>query len=578
MILQELCNYYDILAKDPESGIAPVNYSSVPCSYVLVLSKIGDLKGVIPITDEKKRTYLLVPEQKGRSGKNPPPYFLCDNAKYLLGYEYDKKKKELIPTDDRLNAAYEFYRTITKDSADEGLAAVVAFLKKRVAKEPLGIAEDNPMFQGGNIVFRFEDEGYVHDRPEVKNLWDRFCETSSPAELTGQCLVTGEQDQTIAKTHTPLKGIANAKQSGCSMVSFNFPSVQSYGKSQSHNAPVSVKAMFQYTTALNYLLANKKSRVRLADATVVFWAQTPREQEVLSFFLIEQPTNPVSEQEQDAITEEEISQILQNVREGKPVSGIANPLSKTYVLGLSPNAARTSVRFWYENTFYDFIVRMNDHQNLMQVQKSEKLPRYVSISQILREITPKSTTWWENVPASYEHALFQAILTGSAYPISVYAAVLMRIRAEAGKEYSIDAVRVGYLKSVLMRNFHVEELTMSLNQDSTNTAYSLGRLFAVMEALQAKANGTATIRSRYFASASVNPKLVFPSLLNLAQHHIVKVEAGGYYDKQMEKILSSVSEFPASLSLEEQGMFVLGYYHQREFLYMKKEDKEKLEA
>lgn len=163
--------------------------------------------------------------------------------------------------------------------------------------------------------------------------------------------------------------------------------------------------------------------------------------------------------------------------------------------------------------------------------------------------------------------------------MSVYTAVLVRIRAEAGKEYSIDAVRAGYLKAVLRRNYYHEELSMSLDLSSTNPAYLLGNLFAVLELLQKSANGSSNIRSRYFASASVNPKLVFPSLLNLAQHHIVKDDQySGWYDRQIQNLLGRITEFPAYLSLEDQGMFVLGYYHQREYNYLKKEDKEKLEA
>lgn len=577
MILQELCKCYEVLAQDPDSGVARVNYSSIPCSFAFVISRSGDLQGVIPLVEEKKRTYLVVPEQKGRSGKNPPPYFLCDNAKYLLGYEYDKKNKVLVPTEERLLATYAYYREIQGDSQDIGLEAVMVFLKKRLTHEPLDLRADHPVFQGGNIVFRFEKEGYVHDRPVVKALWEQFCEQNSHIEQIGQCLVTGEESQKIAKTHTFVKGVMNAKATGSALVSFNFPSALSYGKTQSYNAPVSEKAMFAYTTALNYLLANKKNRARLADTTVVFWASTPREQDVMSFFLAE-PESDVSQSEEDAIIEEEIAQILQNVREGRPISEIGNPQSTTFVLGLAPNAARTSVRFWYANTFYEFMVKMADHQEKMQIQKPDTVPKYVTISQILREITPKSQKWWENVPASYEQALFQAILSGSRYPRSVYTAVLMRIRAEAGEDYSINAIRVGYLKAVLIRNFNEKGLTMSLDMNSTDTAYSLGRLFAVLEALQAKANGSSTIRSRYFASASVNPKLVFPSLLNLAQHHIQKIPTGGYYDMQIEKILSIITNFPANFSLEEQGKFILGYYQQREFLYMKKDDKEKMEA
>lgn len=571
MILSALCELYEMLAENPESGVALPNYSSIPCSYAVVISKDGDFKGVITLVEDKKRKNLIVPEQKGRSGKNPPPYFLCDNAKYLLGFEYDKKTKTLISTSDRLNAAYDYYREVIGDSKDESLLAVLAFLKNRAERKPIDVEPENPIYQSGNIVFRLEDGGYVQDTPEVKAVWEKYCGSSDSDKVIGQCLITGEMNQPIARTHTMLKGVADANTTGCSLVGFNFDSVSSYGKSQSYNAPVSEKAMFEYTTALNYLLSDSKSKIRLGDSTVVFWAKSSgKEQEIMSFLLSGYSDD---KEKRDILTEQEIMDILKNVRDGKPVSEISNPDTKTYILGLAPNVARASVRFWYESSFSDFILKMAKHQDNLRVVKSEKLRKYVSITDILKSVTPKTKIWWENVPASYENALFRAVVSGAQYPQSVYNAVLMRIRAEAGDDFGIDSVRAGFLKAVLIRNFHAEELTVSLNEKSTDTAYNLGRLFAVMEALQAKANGTSTIRSRYFASASVNPKLVFPSLLNLAQHHADKADMGVHYDRMIEKIISNVSEFPANLSLEEQGKFVLGYYHQREFIYTKKEDR-----
>lgn len=578
MILQELCSYYDVLSADSESGVALRNYSAAACSYAVTLSASGEMKGIIPLAEDKKKLTLIVPEQKTRTSK-PSPYFLCDNAKYFLGFEWKKDKEKnqvFLPTEKYLQTAYALHQEIAGDSGNKPLQAVLQFLKNRIEGIPLDIEPDHPIYQRDLIVFRYEDEGYVHEIPEVRTLWETYCSQDSADEIYGQCMITGAENQMIARIHTNLKGISGGQASGCSLVSFNKNSFESYGKSQSYNAPISETAMFKYTTALKYLLSKKENSLRLADTTVVFWAESKKEESFISYFLASESSGPDSVADKN--TEKEIAEILQNVRDGKSVSGIANPESKTCILGLSPNMARLSVRFWYRNTFRDFVLRMAEHQENMRVLNSKGEFRYVSISQILRRIAPPGKEWWTKVPASYERALFQAIISGAPYPMSVYTGVLMRIRAEAGDTFCVDPVRVGYLKAVLMRNYHNEELSVTLNQKSTDTAYSLGRLFAVMESLQEKANGVSTIRSRYFAAASMSPKKVFPSLLNLSQHHIAKYKMSGYLDKMMESILSVISEFPAHLSLEEQGRFVLGYYHQREYLYMKKEDKEKLEA
>ena len=582
-----LCGLYENLAKNPESGVALPDYSTVACSYVITISPAGEFIGIARAGNGKKRTLLTVPEQKGRTGPIPPPYFLCDNAKYLLGKGYDNAAKKNIPTPERVLSSLAFHRKIIGSSDDAGLCAVLAFLKNRAAGVPIDILDDDLVYRGGSIVFRLRNaKNCIHDRAAAYKVWEDFCDSALSPELRGQCLVTGKFNQPIAQVHTPLKGVADANKTGSALVSFNLGSAESYGKSQGYNAPVSKKAMFMYTTALNHLLSDAKSRIRIGDTTVVFWTERSgenRDSSLISALLGSEI--PPDADSPGGFSRQEIDEIMKKVRSGN-AAGDPYFQVKICILGLAPNAARISVRFWYEDTLENFIRNMGEHAENMQVIQSGKIsPRVVSMGDILRCITVKSNKkWWEMVPSSYETALFGAIVSGDPYPSSVCAAVLMRIRAEAGDEFGIDSIRAGYLKAYLLRYYQKRNLTekmkvvcVSLNQDSIDTAYSLGRLFAVIEALQQNVNGKATIRARYFASASANPKLVFPKLLDVAQHLIAKT-AGKYFDNQIEAVLSGIKEFPAALNLENQGKFVLGYYHQREYIYTKKEDKEKLAA
>jgi CRISPR-associated protein Csd1 len=121
---------------------------------------------------------------------------------------------------------------------------------------------------------------------------------------------------------------------------------------------------------------------------------------------------------------------------------------------------------------------------------------------------------------------------------------------------------------------------MSLNENSNNRSYLLGRLFAVLEKVQRDANPgiKSTIRDKYFSSASTTPASTFPTILSLAQHHISKLEYGAYYDKMIGEIMDKLEvdddPFPKNLSLDEQGIFYLGFYHQRNKFYKGKDQQE----
>lgn len=606
MILQALCELYDVLAADKNVEIPLSNYSAVECSYRITLSPDGSVVGCVELGNENKKTEKhTVPEHEKRSSIRP--YFLCDTPKYLLGYEVETDKKtkqiEFLPRQDWIRASLAYHRELIGDSSDEGLRAFLLFLEKQVSRP--GNAFPKDMYTGKNLIFQFDgDQNDIHDRPATKIIWEKFRQQPSPDELCGQCLITGEPNVPIAKTHNSVT-ISGGKGTGCSLVSFKPDSFTSYGKKQSYNAPVSKNAAFKYITVLQHLLDSPDMHSKIGETRVVFWAtKTGTEQSILAQFF---PSNKM--EKRDPRMTEKIENIMKAIRAGKSFCDIADPSVETYVLGMSPNAARVSVRFWYTSTFEKFMRNMTSHQDALGLKNRYGEVRSVSITEILRRtVSSVVTNWWEKCPNSLEQSLYNAILTGAPYPISLYITMLMRIRSEAGivpkkaasakKETQgkkkgektessetdgIDHIRVGYVKAVLSRNFKRDDVTMSLNLKSTNKAYTIGRLFAVLEKLQYEANNDSTIRSRYFASASTNPKLVFPSLLNLAQHHIAKVDsekdgyASKYYDADISKLLWNLdNEFPATLNLEEQGLFILGYYHQREYYYMKKEDKEKL--
>jgi len=352
---------------------------------------------------------------------------------------------------------------------------------------------------------------------------------------------------------------------------------------------VSESAMFKYTTALKYLLSHQDYRMRIADATVVFWAETNGTacEEVVSLFLDPPATtegeksgeNSDPERVQDWQKIEQIKDILDKVRKGQKIHTTddgADPETNFYMLGLSPNNARLAVRYWYADSFGSFITRAACHHLDMEIDRGDYDPRYVSLYRLLRETVAQNS---DNTAASplLGGLVMRAILDGTPYPTQMYGAILSRARVER----SINSVRAGFIKAYLLRlsragltNLKEDMISVSLNEENPNVPYRLGRLFAVLERAQADTNKEmkSTINSKYFSSASATPAVVFPVLLKLAQHHVAKSDWGFKITRDIEETLEGVSEFPAYLSLEEQGMFMLGYYHQRKASFKKKKE------
>ncbi len=602
MIIKALYDYYDTLAKEPKSEIPAIGFSNAKVTCGLNLSENGDLLSIVDLqikeTQGKKEIilsrFMTVPEQAKRSGKNPPPYFLCDNSVNVLGIKIDKKGNSEV-LKDRFESFKELHNNLLKDCDDIGAKSVLNFINKWNPETDYNklmeiTGYDHSLFVTGNIVFLFDLEP-IHERDVIKNLWLEHKSQSLKGNY-GQCLVTG-QNMPLAKLHPNIKGVKNAQSAGAAIVSFNIDSFVSYGKEQSFNAPVSEISAFKYTTALNYILQKYNQRIQIADATTVFWAQTAEEEYCQFAMEILNPSGDNDKEvKQDKAKEGDIKAALANVIAGKKVYEDTPELNMDtdfYILGLSPNNARLSVRFFYQNTFGNFVKAIDKHHKDMAIEGvpfDDYGEMRIPLWKILNETVAK-TSKDKKISPLLGGAVMRSIITGADYPFDLYAAMLRRIKCEPDEQ--VNYVRAAVIKAYLKRKYEdkeknssknkeiLEVLQVSLKEESTNTPYRLGRLFAFLEKAQESANPgiNATIKDKYFSTASASPRAVFPILMKLNNHHLSKLEfKGKWLDIEIGKVFDGIDEFPAHLNLEDQGLFMLGYYHQRQWFFRKKEDKE----
>ncbi|KJS20067.1 MAG: hypothetical protein VR72_16045 [Clostridiaceae bacterium BRH_c20a] len=601
MIINALNRYYEILSEDEKSGIPLYGYSVAKVGFALNISIDGELLDVIPLKVEGNNKKLvsrqmIVIEQTDHTVKIVPN-FMCDNSTYILGI--DNKGKP-----DRSKEAFfafkKLHEEVLNNAEGQAAKAVLAFLSKwdaNGAREHSRIASNlDEILEASNLVFKLDEtKDFLHEDKEIKKLWSIY-KSKSNVEIKRQCLITGENAQ-IARLHGKIRNVKNAQSSGALLVSFNDPAYGSYGKSQSYNSPVGENAVFAYTTVLNHMLSNQKQRVQVGDATTVFWAESPEE---IYRDLAAQLFNPTTNQDskegknqnrRDAQIEELVNKILINAKSGikiKDIDGRINPQTKFYILGLSPNASRISIRFFHADSFGSFIEKTAMHYKDMEIIKDfDNRPDNIPIWMMLGEtISPKSRD--KDAHPLLAGAMMRSIISGAPYPAVLFNTVMIRVRTDMDDKdkgiQRVNYIRASIIKAYLLRyarihnNRKLEEvLTVALNEQSTNTEYLLGRLFAVLEKAQQDANPgiNATIKDRYFAAASATPAAVFPILLRLAQHHISKSDYGYSIDRRIETIMNEIKKFPSHLSLVQQGTFVLGYYHQRVAFFQKTEKVEK---
>lgn len=588
MILQALTRYYETLLEDER--IAPPYYAKANISFGIYLRENGEFMQLLPLREVVARANKQTERPKALDtpvgevkAVGIVSNFLWDSANYLLGLDTKGNAKRTLEC---FNAAKELHLHILDGLPGKTASSIRAYF---ASWQPANAAEHPAIKQyipdlmaGCNLVFCGLENAYAFEEPEIRDAWERYCKETENT-YRSQCLITGKLDQPIENTHPKIKGVAGGQAVGTSLVSFNGQAYESYGHEdrlktgQGYNSPVSEYAAFAYTSALNALIADFDHRMSLDGDTVVCWAETGEEQYQDAFNDL---TNP------RAKTENDVSKTLRSIVNGQ-MSDLPNfkPETPFYVLCLSPNAARVSVRFFLRDTFGKIAENLVAHYKRLDIDMAPNEWPYLSLYWLLKETVPTGSKDDAASPL-LAGATMRAILSGAPYPEMLFSSILIRIRADR----KVNRARAATIKAYLTQNIapkhpkYEEVLQVALNEQSELKPYVLGRLFALLERAQENANPNinATITDRFFDSASATPKLAFPTLLKLNRHHLVKDENRGRSINVEKGIMNIVDKleaeddpYPARLTLEEQGLFILGYYHQKQARYTKKTDSEK---
>lgn len=582
-VLQALNRYYDRMAARGEAE--PPGFSREKISFAIVLSPEGALTDVDDLRSRSGKK--LVPRlievpaaEKRASGIKANR--LWDKTAYVLGRTAGEGRR----TSEEHAAFKALHRDLLADATDEGLVALSRFLQSWTPERFDGSRLDREMLDT-NVVFRLEGEyGYIHDR-EAARLLLADDHNESAGEM---CLVTGLRAP-VRRLHPVIKGVQGAQSSGASLVSFNLDAFTSYGKEQGANAPVSEAAAFRYGAALNRMLdRDSKNRLRhlVGDATIVFWADASevaaRTAELIFMNVVEPPDDGEKNLDKDAQEAAKLREQLEKIAAGRPteVDPELRAGTRFHVLGLAPNAARLSIRYWLDDDFSHFAKRLLDHANDMRIEPPPRRwgAKTPSVSRLLVK-TVALQEKFENIPPLLAGEVMRAILSGARYPRAWLAAAIMRLRAgdDAGSGWHAAVIR-----AVLERDRRLskdgrgsqdgQEVPMSLDKTRPDDpAYHLGRLFAALEVAQRMAlrSVNATIRDRYFGAASATPAIVFPLLFRGAQNHLGKLRKehkAGWIEKEIGEIVDQLpAGLPRSLALEAQGHFAIGYYHQRQSFF-----------
>ncbi len=570
-LLTSLARAYDRLPDAP-----PYGFSTEKIGMVISVQDDGSATVIDLRGGEKKRPprMMMVPQAVKRT-VGIAPNFLWDKTAYVLGLTAGEGKRTALEH----QAFKDRHAEWLAGTDDLGLLAFLRFLGGWSPDQTLqGWTDD---LRDQNAIFVYEPDRlsrqWLHDRPAAREIWRK----KAGAESAGaqMCLVNGEMAP-VARLHPSIKGVWGAQSSGAALVSFNLDAFTSYGHEQGDNAPVSEAAAFAYTTALNrFLTKDSGHRIQIGDASTVFWADGSAVEAKASEGLFFAILGGGDTTDEDATATKEIKLRLEMIQQGTALAQVAHKLDKGvrfHILGLAPNAARLSIRFHYEDDFGQLVA---NYQNHLANLRLDPPPRdgFPPLWRYLQELAVLGKR--ENVPPNLAGDWMRAILTGQKYPLTLLATTLMRLRGDG----DVNALRAGILKSVLIRNFEMKEVSVALDPTLPNKGYVLGRLFAVYEEIQRAALGrnvNATIKDKFYGAASATPQKVFAVLDRGSANHFAKLrkESPGWA-VNLEKSLTGITDLmepgsdpiPTALTSAEQAMFGIGYYHQRSEAFRKRE-------
>ncbi|HOX31079.1 MAG TPA: type I-C CRISPR-associated protein Cas8c/Csd1 [Spirochaetales bacterium] len=577
MILQALKEYYDRKAADPDGGMASEGWIQGGIDFIIELDLDGRYLGIECLQEQSGKNYIPKAMQVPNIGKQSLKHtnsgrdanLLWDNASFVFGMGEKG--------DARLSSMIEAIDHWLPDCSDPDVKSVRAFLssglRDRAAfASALGDAVYGEAISTGQpkITFRIkgsQNRSILDSRILSSALSSSSGRTEGPI---GVCLVTGENNVAIEQTHTVIKGVWGAQTSGAYIVGFNKESFLSYAKEQAANAPISKKTASEYVKALNYLLSSEQ-RMQVGDASTVFWSaqRTDFESDFASFFQEPAKDDP-------GAGTKKVKNLFESVSNGAYLDDKGT--EKFYILGLAPNAARISVRFWQSGTVAEFSETIRRHFEDLAIIKPPNEPEYYSLWRLLVNIAIQDKS--ENIPPNVAGDFMRSILNGTPYPATLLQAALRRIHSDAKER--VKPVRAALVKAYLNRYLRAhpdnvqKEIQMALDPEQPSTGYQLGRLFAALEKIQEEANPglNATIRERYYGSACSSPVSVFGTLMRLKNHHLAKLNNKGRavnFERIVGQIVGRFDDFPAHLDLHEQGRFAIGYYHQRQVFFTKKD-------
>lgn len=597
-MLNALVQYYDMLAE--QGTLQEECFSTVDVRWLICLNENGTLADILEYMDDdikydkKGKEKISKVAKKKLFPKRMSKSAICSEliehrAAYIFGIDFNPKNETGFKISKQATEKHEKFvkanLEFTEGMETQLVRAYRAFIETWKPDENL----DNPILVkfGSNLS---KNDGYafcltgrtdslLNEAPEVlQKAKEQYYAKNVEEENAAQCCITGRIEE-IARTHDKIKGIVGGLTMGNIVVCFNNSAEESYGKSQSYNSNISQSVMIKYTTALNRLLADEKHKKYMEEMTFVYWAQGKDDSLCSQFFAQSFFDQRAGTDETNVMLNNAFTQLMQ----GKTLAEAMPELDENvtfYIMGMTPNSSRISLKLYYKNTFGNVLKNAVIHQRDVAIGNDD---RQVSLNRIIKELkSPKASK--ANVPSPLISDIFRSVLYGVNYPTQLLETIITRVKTDSDDEKNkfikLNPTRAGIIKACLNRKARLsgnkEEIKMALDKTNTSPAYLCGRLFAQLEKIQQQASNNSlnrTIKDSYFASACSTPALVFPRLIKLAQNHLSKLDDNGKRSYFVGEIINMLgNEFPKHLSLSQQGEFILGYY--QEFYYKKEKTEE----